>query len=204
MATPGNNGEHIIESVTDDDTIVLTAASGSLEDETLASGGEIMGYGPTWSNTATYTLPNDEAVLNSTANVGEIQINGEVSSACFRSLDINLTNNMRETGCIGRMFPRIGYGRQGISGSFEKLFANLDLWRAMKNHEDLSMAFGVINPAKTEGIHIKVPRIKLGSDQVDLSAGNDSDVVDNVQWTALRYSDTNINQNYHIQICVAA
>lgn len=204
MVNSGNNGEHIIASVTDDDAVVLTTASSNLADETLASGGEILGYGPTWSSSATYAMPNEEAVLNSTANVGSILINDELSTACFRALDINLTNNMRETGCIGRMFPRIGYGRQGISGSFEKLFANLDLWRAMKNHDDLSMVFGVINPAKTEGIHIKIPRLKIGSDQVDLSAGNDSDVVDNVQWTALRYADTTLGENYHIQICVAA
>ena len=203
MAESGNNGEHVIETVTDADEIILTVASTDLVDETLASGGEIHGYGPTWSAAATYDAPSAEAVLNSTANVGSILIDGELSSACFRSLDVNLTNNLRETGCIGRRFPRIGYGRQGVTGSFEKLFGGLDLWRAMKQHQDLSIAFGMVDPAKDHGMHIKAPRIKLASDQVDLSAGNDSDVVDNVQWTALRYTDTAINQDYHIQICVA-
>lgn len=203
MVESGNNGEHVIDTVTDDDNVILTVASASLVDEPLASGGEIVASGATWSATATYVSPNDEAVLNSTSNVGQILIDGEVSSACFRSLNLNITNNLRETGCIGRKFPRIGYGRQGVTGSFEKLFANLDLWRAMKQHADLSMSFGAINPQRTHGIHVMVPRLKIASDTVDLSGGNDSDVVDNVNWTALRYADATLGENYHLQICVA-
>lgn len=159
-----------------------------------------------WSANAQYVPANSEAVLNATANVGNIIIDNAVSTGSFRSLNLTINNNLRETGTIGAKFPRVGYGRQSVSGTFEKLFVDLDLWRAMKEHAAMSLAFGMLNPERSHGLYITLPRLKIASDQVDLSGGNDSDVIDNVSFSALRYvpeAGAGETRNHHIRVCVA-
>lgn len=156
---------------------------------------------PKWLGTGSYTVAGNSPVLNATSNVGQILIDGKVSKACFQSLDLNLDNNLREVPCIGKKFPRIEYGKQTISGSLQKTFVDLELWRAMKEHKDISLSFGFISPDRKHGIYVFIPRATLSADQVDLSGGNNSDVSDNVDWTALRYTDAQGN-SYHIKICV--
>jgi hypothetical protein len=169
-----------------------------VKDEQLTGPGS-----PTWAAGATYTPAGNAPALNATSNVGQILIDGKVSTACFQSLDFSLTNNLREIPCIGNKFPRIEYGKQDITGSLQKAFVDLTLWRAMKDHKDISLSFGFISPDKQHGIHVFLPRVTLSSDQVDLSGGNNSDVTDSVDWTALRYTDAASGNSYHIQICVA-
>lgn len=201
MATAGNNGTFVIESVTDDDNIVVTAASaGAIADETGPATARVTGSGASWSGGGSYTQATTTPVLNATSNVGQILIDGKPSKACFQSLDLNLSNNLREVPCIGRKFPRVEYGKQDISGSIQKAFVDLELWRAMKDHQDISLSFGFVSSDKQHGIHVSLPRVTLSSDQVDLSGGNNSDVSDNVDWSALRYVDAN-GQAYHIRIC---
>jgi len=186
------------------DTITLTAATTGLVDEGPTSGAQIYVSAPTWSAGNTYTSVTSTDVFNATSNVGQIVVNNVVSTACFRSMSLALTNNLRETPCMGSEFPNLDYGQQSITGSLEKIFTSLsELWTLMKGHTDVELQFGLKSSDGTKGIHVRLPRVKLTSDQVDLSAGKNADVVDNVNFQALRYDDSaGSGDQFHIQICV--
>jgi hypothetical protein len=204
MVNDGNNITGVIATNADADTITLTSATTTLVDEASTTGVQIYVSAPTWSSGNSYTAATSTDVFNATSNVGQIVVNNAVSTACFRSMSLALTNNIRETPCMASEFPSLDYGQQGITGTLEKIFTDLsDLWTLMKNHTDVELQFGLKSSDGTKGIHIRLPRVKLTSDQVDLSAGKNADVVDNVAFSALRYDDTaGSGDQFHIQICV--
>lgn len=142
----------------------------------------------TWLGSGSRTAANTNPVLNATANVGDIIVDGSVSTACFQSIDLSIDNSLREVSCLGNKFPgAINYGRQMVSGSFTKLFVDWTTYQKMLDHDDLTLSFGAYN--SNGGIHIYLPRVKLGSDAVNLSGGNDSDVQENVDFSAIKSSD---------------
>ena len=146
------------------------------------------GGNPSWLGSGSRTAVNTYGVMNSTANVGDIIVDGTVSTACFQSLDLNIDNTLREVQCLGSKFPgAINYGRQTVSGSFNKLFVDWTTYQKMLDHEDVSLSFGAYN--SDGGVHIYLPRVKLSSDGVNLSGGNDSDVQEAVDFTAIKSSD---------------
>ena len=166
---------------------IITGAFNFMGTESLAED-KSGGGNPTWYGSGSRLAVNTNAVLNSTANVGDIIIDGSVSTACFQSLDITVDNTLREVQCLGSKFPgQINYGRQMVTGSFSKLFVDWTTYEKMLNHEDVSLSFGVYNSAG--GIHVYLPRVKLGSDGVNLSGGNDSDVQESVDFTAIKSAD---------------
>jgi hypothetical protein len=203
MSNAGNNGEFVIESVTPSSVVVTAASAPNLADETGPATARVVASAPSWSGPGAYLPATTSPALNATSNVGDIFIDGKLSTGCFQALDLNVDNNLRETPCIGQKFPRVDYGKQDITGSLTKTFVDLEIWRAMKDHQDISLSFGFISPDKKHGIHVFLPRVTLSSDQVDLSGGNNSDVTDNIDWTALRYTDPVTGVAYQIQVCVA-
>ena len=245
-AEPENNGWRRIETVTDDDNVVLTAgstadedatASGTVRGQTIINGvtnrsfsveesymdvgmyrlfkgmrvasmnasfsaGSILtgsfnfmgtesvvdSTDTTWLGTGSRTPVTSTAVMNATANIGDILVDGTVSTACFQSIDLSIDNSMREVQCLGSKFPgSINYGRQLVTGSFTKLFVNWETYQKMLDHDDLTLSFGAYN--SDGGIHIYLPRVKLGSDSVNLSGGIDSDVQENVDFSAIKSAD---------------
>jgi len=154
---------------------------------------------PSWLGTGSRTTATTTGILNATANVGGIYVDGTLSTACFKSLSLNIENQLRPTQCIGSKFPGlVGYGRQRVSGSFTKVFNSIALYEAMLNHSDVSLAFGAYNTSG--GIHFSLPRVKLGNDSVGLSGGNDTDVDESIDWTAIK--DT--TGTYQIQVDIAS
>jgi hypothetical protein len=159
--------------------------------------------GTQWYGSGSRTAANTYQVLNSTSNVGDIFINGTLSTACFKMFDLNIDNTLRNVQCVGNKFPgSINYGRQVVSGSLTKLFADwTTLYDKMLAHEDISISLGAYN--SSGGIHIHLPRVTLSSDAVNLSGGIDSDVDEPVNWSALKYEDTTLNEFYQIRIDIA-
>lgn len=146
------------------------------------------GVDPTWLGSGARAAKSTLAVLNATSNVGGVYVDGSLSSACFKAVSLNIDNQLRSVQCVGSKYSSsIEYGQQRVSGSLTKLFNVTTLYNAMLNHSDLSLAFGAYNA--DGGIHIHVPRVKLGSDGVGLGGGNNSDVDEVVDWTALRSAD---------------
>jgi hypothetical protein len=202
MATEANNITGVILTRTSADSVILTTATTGLVNETGPATAQLYVSAPSWSAGNSYTAATSTDVFNATSNVGQIVVNNTVSTACFRSMSLALNNNLRETPCMGSEFPNLDYGQQSITGSLEKIFTSLsDLWSLMKDHTDVELQFGLKSSDGTKGIHIRLPRVKLTSDQVDLSAGKNADVVDNVNFSALRYVPAS-GDAFHIQICV--
>jgi len=138
------------------------------------------------------------SVLNATANVGGVYIDGTLSTACFKSISINLDNGLRSTQCIGSKYTSdIGYGRQRVTGSLTKVFNSITLYQAMLDDSTISLAVGAYNT--DGGIHVYLPKVKLGADNVNLSGGNDSDVDESIDFTALK----NAAGTYQIRVDVA-
>jgi hypothetical protein len=53
------------------------------------------------------------------------------------------------------------------------------------------------------GIHIEMPRVKLGSDSVSLSGGVDSDVDEQIEWSAIKYEDDALSEFYQVRVDIA-
>lgn len=146
------------------------------------------GVDPSWLGSGSRTAATTTNVMNATANVGGIYIDGSLSTACFKALSLNLDNALRSTRCIGSKFPSvIGYGKQRVTGSLTKVFNSTTLYEAMLDDSTLSLSFGAYNTSG--GIHIYLPKIKLGNDNLSLSGGNDTDVDEGIDWTALKSDD---------------
>ena len=155
---------------------------------------------PSWLGSGSRTAAPTTKVLNATANVGNVIINGAIAQACFQSLSLNLDNTLRSLMCIGSKDPTaINYGRQTISGNISNLFANWDIYQKMLDHEDIALSFGLIAPGGQGGIHIHLPRVTLSTDTVNLSGGNDSDVQESIDWSALKHAD-----GYQIRVDIAS
>lgn len=171
----------------------LTGSIGFMGTEVFIESGT-----PSWLGTGSRTAAGTDAILNATSNVGGIYIDGALSTACFKSLSLNIDNAIRETQCIGSKFPSaLGYGRQVVSGSFVKLFNSIVLYNAMLNHSDLSLEFGAYN--SDGGIHIDLPRVKLANDGVGLSGGIDTDVDEPIDFTAIK----DATGTYQIRVDIA-
>lgn len=146
------------------------------------------GTAPTWLGSGERVNAPTSSVLNATANVGGVYIDNTLSTSCFKSLSMNLDNTLRSVRCIGSRFPSvIGYGKQRVTGTFTKVFDAITLYEAMLDDSTLSLAFGAANSAG--GIHVYLPKIKLGNNGVGLGGGNDTDVDENIDWTALKSDD---------------
>lgn len=182
---------------------ITLMAGPTLVNETGPATATVETVSSSWSVSATYTDPTQTSVLNATDNVADILIDGEISTACFKSLTLNVNNNLRETPCTGREFPRIDYGTPACTGNFEKMFVDLDLWRKMRDHGDMSLHFGLLGSDGGRGIHISLPRLNINSDGLDLSGGRNSDVLDKVEFNAQKYTNSATGETYYIQVCVA-
>jgi hypothetical protein len=171
-------------------------------DEVGPATANVFGAGATWSAGGTYTAATSAAAFNATSNVGEIIIDGELSTACFRTLNININQNIRETQCIANEFPTVTEGQPTLTGSFEKIFTDTDLWRVMHDHDTVSLEFGFASSDGTAGIHVSIPEILINTDPVDLSGGKNSEVYDKVDFSASKYTNAAL-ESYYVQFCVA-
>jgi hypothetical protein len=211
MTTAANNVTGVIATKVSSDAVTLTVATTGLADETgpITAGidgageeGYIIGGGPSWSATGSYTAPLDDSALNATNNVGEVYLDNALSLSCFQSLDFTLTNNLRETPCISNEFPTIGYGTPMLTGKFQKLYADLDLWRKMHDHEPISLDFGFVGQDGATGLHFTFPKVQINTDPLDLSSGKNTDIYDKVDWSAQRYTNS-ANETYYAMVCKA-
>lgn len=171
--------------------------SGAQEEVAAAPGDD-----PSWIGTGSYTPAAANPSFNATDNIGDIIIDDSINAACFKTLNLTINNNLRETPCIGQEFPRIDYGTPALTGSLEKVFTDPALWRKMRDHEPVAMQFGMVSADGLSGIHVSVPEMYLNTDTVDLSGGRNSDVADKIDFSARKHTNA-ASETYYVQICVA-
>lgn len=155
-----------------------------------------------WLGSGEYTAPTLTPAMTATTDVGQILLDNAISTACFRSITLSLTHNMREIDCIGQEYPVIEYGTPALTGSLERLFADMTLFRAMRDHDRVSLEFGFVAADQSSGVHFSLPSVTIDTDTLDLSGGKNSDVFDRANFSAHRYTNA-ADETYYVQVCVA-
>jgi len=149
----------------------------------------------------TIAAPTSTPVINATSNVGAILINGVKQACLVQSINMALTNNLRNQPAVGSKYAcGIGYGRQGITGTATLYFQDLTFYNLFLAHADVELAWGYAD-ALGNGMHITLPRTKFATDTPNLP-GIDQDVMEAIDYQAIAYDDGLGNQ-YQIQVDVA-
>ena len=139
-----------------------------------------------------YTILETTAtpVANATVNVGTILLDGIELSTALKTITMAGSNNLRNQQAVGHKFPvGIGAGRMDITGNVEAYFANGDLWDKFIEHTTVSLNWNVQD---VDGHHYEftVPACIFSTDSANPTGGN-TDVMENMDWTAKRDPVTN-------------
>ncbi|PCI54163.1 MAG: hypothetical protein COB36_10755 [Alphaproteobacteria bacterium] len=136
----------------------------------------LVGAGSTTASTVT-------DVMNATADVSNMQIDGAGSTICFQSLNFSLNNNLRAKECIGSAAPSDQlYGSATITGSVNAYFEDISFYNKLINNTALSLSWDVSDGTTTYTFFL--PKIKFSSGSPD-ATGKDTDVFLNMDFTAL-------------------
>ena len=139
----------------------------------------VMGFGePSLAQAAiassSYTNPNSNPVLSASNDFASFSMTS-VTSPKIQSIDLNITNNLRNQPVVGDIDPvGMGSGRFDVTGSITMYFENneaYDLFLA-NTYTDLSFTIGGASELKYD---VSIPNIKFTSASIE-AAGNDTDV----------------------------
>lgn len=165
----------------------------------------IMGIGSPTPTTAiiagaTYAAPTTAPVLNAATNVGALTVGGITASPKIKTLNLSFRSNIYQNDVIGAYEPDShGLGRFEVSGNMVTYFESLDLYKAILDHEDVSLTttIGAVTGSKYT---ISLPKMKLmeGSPVV---GGNSQAVMLDVPFQAI--FDAGINATAQITRAVA-
>jgi len=156
-------------------TIEFQGKSASLAQSTIGTGG------PTDATTT--------EVFNALSNVGSIEEGGSALSLMIQEITISIANNVRGIPAVGTLGAAdIGVGKCDITGTLNVMFADDTLYDKYLANTATSLSFQLTDAAGNVYI-FTIPNIKFESDQPN-AEGQDSDVVENITWRAMRDSTT--------------
>jgi hypothetical protein len=141
----------------------------------------------TLGNTGSYTVLGTTAtpVSNATSNVGTIYKDGVALSTALKTISFSGNNNLRDQMAVGSRFPvGIGAGRIEFTGNVEAYFSDGDLWDNFINHDFVSLNFGLTDVDENH-YEFTFPNVCFSTDTVNPAGGN-QDVMENMQWMAMR------------------
>lgn len=148
----------------------------------------MMGMGHTKASAAlsgaTYTAAGTSPIMTASGDVGSLSITGVSPSPTIMSMSINIQNNLREQLQIGSRGPAgIGAGRFIVTGSLEAYFADLSMYNAFYDHDDVGIS---ANLGSTSGsiYTLDMPRTKLTNGTVQ-TPGNDQDIMASFDFQAI-------------------
>ncbi|KQS83422.1 phage tail tube protein [Rhizobium sp. Leaf383] len=141
----------------------------------------VMGLGsPTPATTiitgATYAAATTTPVLNAALNIGTLTMGGIAASPKLQAASIRINNNIYANEVLGQYETYShGLGRFDVSGSVTALFENLDLYNAILNHDDLSLAL-TVGAATGAKYTLAIPKMK-GMSGGPMVRGNNQSVI---------------------------
>jgi len=123
-------------------------------------------------------------VLNAVSNVVEIKEDGVISTSKFKSITIDLSNNIRAQDAIGSLV-HIGMvlGQVNITGNISIYFEDKAMLDRFINNTSFSISFKVQDTAGNTYTFF-IPSAKFQSGTV-VSGGLDTDIMYDGTWTAL-------------------
>lgn len=109
---------------------------------------------------ATYLDPTTSPVLNAGLNVGSLAMTGITATPKLQALSLQINNNIYAVDVIGQYETYdFGLGQFNVSGSMTAVFESKDLFDAIVNHTDLSLAF-TIGAASGSKYTFTIPKLK--------------------------------------------
>lgn len=137
-------------------------AKGFVSDQAIISG-------------ATYTAANTNSVMNAAVDFGSLALTG-ASGIELMSLELNVTNNLRQQRVIGSLDSRgIGTGRFEVTGSLTAYFEDEALYELFINGDPSDLTFTLTDSAGNE-YEFVVGNLKFETASV-AAGGNDQDVM---------------------------
>lgn len=131
-----------------------------------------------------YTPADPGDIVNATSHVGTVLIDEEVSIERFKTLNINIANNLRGKDAIGESGNfDVGVGEFGVTGTLNAYFQNQDFHRKFIDHDDVGVSFQTTDPDGNT-IAVTIPRMKLGTGTPTIE-GKNTDVMINSGITAI-------------------
>lgn len=123
-------------------------------------------------------------VLNAVSNVVEIKENGVASTSEFKSISIDIANNIRAQDAIGSL-SHVGMvlGQVGVSGNISIYFENKTMLDRYIGNTSFSVTF-MVQDAAGNSYTFFIPAAKFQSGSV-VSGGLDTDIMFDGTWTAI-------------------
>ncbi len=136
-----------------------------------------------FANATVIAAPTTD-VMNSVTNVVEIKEDGVVSTNEFKSISLNLNNNIRAQDAIGSL-SHIGLvlGQVELSGSINIYFEDKTMLDRYIANSSFSISFKVEDAAGNSYTFL-LPKVKFQSGQV-VSGGLDTDIMFEGSWAAI-------------------
>lgn len=140
------------------------------------------------SSTGSVTAATTAAVMNSIDNVVAIKDASTGSSnLCFQNWSLDLNNNLRARGCIGRLgAASIGSGTVDLTGSTQALFESHAIIDQYLNFTTSYQILRLRDAANNRYI-IDVPAIKYTNAR-RVAGGINQDIIADLSWSAFRHS----------------
>lgn len=138
-----------------------------------------------------YTVLDSTAteVMNATTNVGNLTKNGETLSTAVKSLSLEGDASLRNQNAVGSKFAKgIGTGRFKLTGKLTAYFEDMTMYNHFLNHDTISIGFDFIDHDHN-AYYYTIPALKITSDPVT-PGGIDQDVMEEMEWSALRDPST--------------
>ncbi|WP_312795550.1 phage tail tube protein [Tianweitania sp.] len=133
---------------------------------------------------ATYGAQTTTPILNAATNVANLAVGGVPSPVKVNALSIRVTNNLYANEVLGAYeVDSHGLGLFVVTGTMTAFFESKDLYQAVLDHTDVSLAF-TIGAAANSKYKIELPRMKL-TDGGPTVGGNARSVMLEVPFQAL-------------------
>lgn len=148
--------------------------------------GKFGGRGTTAIAGSTYAAAPQFRSLNAASHFSNLSIPGISVLSPVRSLTLNITNNYRQQIADGSV-DVIGQapGRFEVTGSVEAYFKNGEMFQAFLDHADLGLEF-TLGVEAGEQYKFKLPTITLTGEPGSAISGNDADIMQTMNFTAVK------------------
>jgi hypothetical protein len=179
--------------------MMVNAFNLSLSTGAIATGSfDFLGSGATLlqaTNATTLTAANSNTIMNCMGNVAtllEATYGGTLTALTgvyVQELSFAIANNLRPVMAIGSdVMMEIAVGKADITGTLNAYFTTDRLFDKFLAGTAIALQFSITDGTNT--YTILIPKVKFETESIPAS-GQDTDVVENLTWRAIRDSVTN-------------
>jgi len=132
-----------------------------------------------------YTEPTAASIMNGTSNIGSITVDGATATERFKSLTIEISNNLRGKDAMGveGNFD-IGTGTFTVTGTLMAYFLDNDFLDKIDANTSFALEFAITD-ADGNAYHIFLPNCKPANGDPSIEAIN-TDVMLDIEYQAIR------------------